>query len=367
MSPKQPDVSNGRPLRAAVIGAGAISLEHLPFLQSSPLVDLVGVCDLSPVSARISARRYDAHAGYTDVGRMLSEASPEVVHVLTPPQTHRALVRQCLEAGTHVICEKPLTPTAEETRELLDLAAARNVRLIENHNYRFNDEIMAIQDLINAGELGAVSEVDIRMALQIRDEGGRFADENNPHPIHQMPAGVIHDFITHFSYLANLLSGSADWQRISAAWSNHGADELFRFDDLDAIMIGPNSSGPVHARLRFSCRTAPDLFSVVVRGSEGQASTDLFHPFLEVLKPRPGGPQLTPIVNHIVNGTKLAGAGVRNFGQKLLQHGPYHGLVRFLNETYEALQTGDEPPVSAKDIMDAALLVDALLAEEARR
>ncbi len=356
-----------RPLRAAVIGAGAISLEHLPFLRDSDRAELVGICDLSPVSARIAARRFDAAAGYTDVAEMLAAAEPDIVHVLTPPHTHGSLVKACLDAGAHVLCEKPMSPTGAEARELLDLAAARGLHLMENHNYRFNDEILAIRRLIDDGSLGTVAEVDVRMALPIRGEGSRFADENQPNAIHQMPAGVIHDFITHFSYLLNTLSGNPEWSSISAHWNNHGGGDLFTFDDLDALLVGEAAGAPVHGRLRFSCRTSPDLFSVTVRGSEGQAATDLFHPHLEVLGPRPGGPQLTPIVNHLVNGTRLAGAGLRNFGQKLLQHGPYHGLTRLLEETYAALQVGAPPPVTPDQIQRAADLVDAMLSTEARR
>lgn len=352
---------SGAPLRSAVIGAGAISLEHLPYLQRSERSDLVGICDLSPVSAKIAARRFEAAEGFTDVDQMLAVARPDIVHVLTPPQTHRALAQRCLEGGVHVLCEKPMVPTGAEARELLAVAERNGVHLIENHNYRFNDEILAVRRLIADGEIGEVQEVDIRMALPIRAEGSRFADENQRNPIHDMPAGVIHDFVTHFAYLMNALSDGATWERITAAWSNHGGGDLFQYDDLDALVIGSNQRGPVHGRLRFSCRTSPDLFSVVVRGTEGQASTDLFHPFLEVVGPRPGGPQLTPIVNHIVNGTKLATAGFRNFGQKLLQHGPYHGLERLLDEIYAALQVGAPPPVTPADIIGAADLIDALL------
>ncbi len=319
------------------------------------------------MSARIAARRFDAAAGYTDVAEMLAASTPDVVHVLTPPHTHGSLVRMCLDAGAHVFCEKPMSPTGAEARELLTLASERGLHLMENHNYRFNDEILAIRRLIDRGDLGVIAEVDVRMALQIRGEESRFADENQPNAIHQMPAGVIHDFITHFSYLLNTLSGDPDWSTISAHWNNHGGGELFTFDDLDALLVGDADGSPVHGRLRFSCRTSPDLFSVTVRGSEGQAATDIFHPHLEVLRSRPGGPQLTPIVNHLVNGTKLAGAGLRNFGQKLLQHGPYHGLARLLDETYAALQAGDEPPVTPDQIQRAADLVDSMLAPEARR
>ncbi len=360
--------SSGLPaLRSAVIGAGAISLQHLDFLRSSSRSRLVGICDLSPVSSGIAARRFDAEDSFTDVATMLEQARPDVVHVLTPPNTHGFLATMCLERGVHVICEKPMSPTSSEAAELLAVAAKHGVHLVENHNYRFNDEILELQKVVAAGTIGDVHEVDIRMALPIRDEGSRFADENLPNPIHDMPAGVIHDFITHFAYLMNTLSGEATYERVAAVWSNHGGGDLFRFDDLDALLVGHNATGPFHGRLRFSCSTKPDLFSVVVRGSGGQAATDLFHPFLEVVGPRPGGEQLTPIVNHIVNGTKLARSGFKNFGQKLLQHGPYHGLAKFLDDTYAAFQNGQAPPVSPAQILAAAQLVDQLLEAEASR
>ncbi len=358
-----------KPLKAAVIGAGAISLQHLPFLQKSEWAELVGVCDLSPVSAEIAARKFGSSGHFTDVATMLEVAQPDIVHVLTPPQSHGALVSMALSAGAHVICEKPMSPTAEEADKLMAEAAAAGLHLIENHNYRFNDEVVALQRVIAEGRIGAVREVDIRLALGIRDEGSRFADTNVVNSIHGMPAGVLHDFITHLSYLMLDLAGVRHFERVIAAMSNHGGGDLFTFDDLDALLISTNDpeSGPetdavpVHGRMRFSCRTSPDLFSIVVRGEDGQAATDIFHPFLDVMVARPGGEQLTPIVNHLVNGTSLARSGMRNFGRKLLQHTPYHGLERFLDQTYAAIATDRQPPVTADHVLDAARLVDQIV------
>ncbi len=358
-----------RPLKAAVVGAGAISHQHLPFLQRSEWADLVGVCDLSPVSAEIAARKFGASGHFTDVATMLEATTPDIVHILTPPQSHGPLVSMALSAGAHVICEKPMSPTAEEAEKLMAEAAAAGRHLIENHNYRFNDEVLALHEVIAEGRIGAVREIDIRLALPIRDQGSRFADRNVINSIHSMPAGVLHDFVTHLSYLMLDLAGVRRFERVLAAMSNHGGGDLFTFDDLDALLIstddrspGPETDVvPVHGRIRFSCRTSPDLFSIVVRGEDGQAATDIFHPFLDVMVARPGGEQLTPIVNHLVNGASLARSGMRNFGRKLLQHTPYHGLERFLDQTYGAIATDRQPPVTANQVLDAARLVDQIV------
>jgi predicted dehydrogenase len=247
---------------------------------------------------------------------MLREAKPDVVHVLTPPHTHAALVSDALNAGAHVIVEKPVAPSNAQFRQLYNLAAERGRR-----------------------------------------------NTSLPHPSHNLPAGVIHEFITHLCYLAlRFVPVSGEPLRIAAAWSHHGSEAIFKYDDLDALVI----SGPIHARIRFTSHAAPDCFTVTVRGTKGWAETDLFQPHLRVVVPRKGGAQLSPLVNQFASGATLAAASVRGFRNKVMQKTPYEGLRTFLDRTYEALVTGTEPPVTFDDMDRASRLVDALLDERNR-
>lgn len=360
-----------RPLRAAVVGTGGISQEHLSFLAGRTLIGpvadrarLAAVCDLSAAAAAYAARTFGADESFTDLELLLETIKPDVVHVLTPPASHLALASRCLEAGAHVLCEKPITPSRAELDRLLEVAHRNGRRIMESQNYRFNAAIVHILAAIGRGELGAVREVEIRIALPVTDPHGRFGDPNLPNPIHQMPAGVIHDFTTHFASLLGALAPGVRFERVAAAWSRHGANPQFRFDDLDALLIGPGPDGPVHARLRFDARTFPDAFTVVVRGSEGTAETDLFQPYLRVVRPRPGGSKLSPIVNHVVNGLSMARSGVRNLGQRLVQQGQYEGLHHMLDLAYTALATGGPLPVTEDDMRHASSLVDQLLSPE---
>lgn len=259
-----------------------------------------------------------------------------------------------------MICEKPITLSYGDFETLWETAQRCDRHLIEDHNYRFNEPILAINQLIEDGSLGEIQEVEIRMALDVRNEGGRFADPNLPCPVHQLPAGVIHDVITHMAYLALQYLPSID--RVAAAWSNHGGGDLFKYDDLDAIAIG----GSVHARLRFSSHTQPDCFSIIVRGTQGLAETDLFQPYLRCITPRSGGKQLSPLINQWVNGWELINASVSNFRRKVLQQTPYEGLHRLMAQTYSALSSGQAPPISFEDMARTSQLVEALLAQENR-
>lgn len=359
--PLRVPILTATPLRAAVIGTGLISKEHLGFLSQSSRAHLVATCDLSPISAKYAAQRYNAAGFYTDYRELLATAKPEVVHILTPPNTHTWLAKACLEAGSHVICEKPITLSHQDLQELQAIAKAHDRYLIEDHNYRFNPTILAIDDLIAAGHLGDIQEVEVRMALDIRS-GGAFADENLPNPVHQLPAGVIHDVITHLVYLIlhYLPFEIKNTTQVKAAWHNHGGGTLFKYDDLDAIIINDTN----HARIRFSAHLAPPCFEVTVRGTRGWAQTDLFQPYLRTVIPRRAGKQLSPIANHWLNGWDLVRSSVRNFKWKLMQRTPYEGLHRLLDSTYIALQQGTPPPISDVDMERTSQLIEVLLQEK---
>jgi predicted dehydrogenase len=229
--------------------------------------------------------------------------------------------------------------------------------LIENHNYRFNAPIIAIKQMVQEGVLREVQEVEVRNVLPLRS-GGRLADEHLPSPLHTLPAGAIHDFITHLCSLA--LHFVPQFERVRAAWNNHGGGTLFKYDDLDAILVG----GSQHARIRFSCATYPPCFTVTVRGTRGYAETDIYQPYLRCVIPRAGGQQLSPVLNHWINGWGLIRASLSNFRNKVMQRTTYEGLHRILAKTYDALMHGAPMPVSFVDMERTSWLIDALLAED---
>lgn len=348
-----------KPLRAAVIGGGVISEQHLKYLSVSPRCRLAAVCDLSPVLGEFARDRFGAERSYTDYERMLEEVQPQVVHVCTPPRTHVAISRHCLDAGADVIVEKPVAMSFEEFQSLWDHAVKLGRRVIEDHNYRFNAPMRQVDALWRTGRLGDIKEVEIRVALNLR-AGGLYADRNMPHPSHRLPCGVIHEYITHMCYLALWFMPKAErFDRVAAAWSNHGGGELFKYDDLDATFI----VGDVHGRLRFTCATMPEGLSITVRGTRGEAMTDLYQPYLLMQEPRGPDPRLSPLLNKWRNGWSLVRGSFSGFIAKLLNRNAYEGLPLLMDATYAALQRGEEPPVDYSQIARTMKLIDALIAE----
>jgi len=346
--------------KTAVIGCGTIAYEHLPYLSESPIVELVAVCDRSTAAATFMQKRFRAAEAFTDYVSMLAKAKPDVVHVLTPPQTHVQIVRDCLEAGAHVICEKPMASTADETAELIDLAAARGRLLVESRNYLFNDQVIEIERIIESGKLGSVREVDLILSLDFLS--GPFGDLNLAGPGVDLPGGAVHDFLPHLAYLFLTFGHvSGDVDDVQGRLANLSGNVRAGFDHLDALVV----AGKVRGRIRITSDVGPDSFRVYVRGTVASLESDLFNPFLRLDGPPNVGKR--SFIGQMGSGLSLVRAGARNLRNKVLQHGPYHGMPRMLDAIYRSLALGAEPPFTAQQMVDTARLVDRLVDLKAAR
>jgi predicted dehydrogenase len=343
--------------RVGIIGAGGIATAHLDALTRIANVDVVSICDRSLMAAQFAAERYGVKQTHTSAEQMLADEVPDVVHILTPPESHVALCTLAIDAGAHVICEKPLALTGPAARQLLAHASRAGVQLTEDHNYRFNHEVQAVLRAVGAGELGEVHDVEVAMALGI-SSGGPFADPALIHPAHRLPAGAVHDLVPHLVYLANLFVPATPTD-IWADWRNSGGLAHVRYDSLDAVMV----SGQQRVRLRFDPHTKPERFSLTVRGSKGSIDVELFQSTMRRNVPRVVGEQLSPLANQIIGGVRSTQGAAINFWNKVTKlRSPIHGLHRYVELTYGALTSGGELPVTAADIITTADMVDSLLA-----
>jgi len=319
-------------------------------------VRLVGVCDLSPAAAEYTAQRY-ATVPYTDAATMLRETRPDVVHVLTPPRSHRPLIEMALSGDAHVLCEKPIATTLIELESMLALAGQHDRQLTEHHNYLFNDPVLRLDQIVAEGRIGDVVEVEVVFVLGVTD-GGRFVDENVPSPVAHLAGGAVHDFLTHLSYLTLHYLGGGEPTNVTARWRNLSGKPQAVFDDL----LGSFEVGSGLGVVRFSAQARPECASIRVRGTKGTVETDLYQPFVRLDVPRSRA-QLSSVVNHIVNGFALASAGGRGLRNKVLQHTPYHGVPRFIEAFYGSLR-GGPPPVLRAELLRTTALIDALVAAQ---
>ena len=342
------------PLRVGLIGCGAIAYEHLPFVATTPLAQLVAVCDRSRALAEAAGERFGAGSVHADVTALLAETRPDVVHVLTPPHTHDAIVREALAAGAHVVCEKPMTGTTAETTALLDAAAQAGRVLVESRNLLWNDPVIALGRAVDEGKLGQVVECDILLSLDFL--AGPFGDPNLTGPGAVLPGGAVHDFMPHLVYLFLKLTGAHEPYDVRGFFRNRSGNARAGFDFLDALV----DDGRVRGRLRVATDAYPEQFRVILRGTKGTIETDLYNPYWR-FDGAPNVGKRAPF-GQFANGRALVRGSFANFRNKVMQHGTMHGLPRMLEATYRALLSGDPPPITPADMIATARLCDRLVA-----
>lgn len=144
-------------LRVALVGAGNIASHHLPaYLQFRDQVELVAVCDVDPELASRRAREADVDRVYVDAEAMIREVACDAVDICTPPDQHASLVGAAIEAGRHVLVEKPFTLSLPEARELVAAAERAGLTLMVAQNQRFLPSHQAARAIIASGELGEI-------------------------------------------------------------------------------------------------------------------------------------------------------------------------------------------------------------------
>lgn len=174
--------------RIAVIGTGWWATEaHIPAVLAHPDAELVAVCDTRPDKAQAVLDWIAAQPGpppaprfYTDHHAMLSGEDIDAAIVVTPHATHYELVRDCLQAGRHVLVEKPMTLYARDARHLVELAQAQGRALMVGYPYPHLPASQQIKAVLDSGALGAVQYVNGTFASDVRNFFGGHVGPGQP-------------------------------------------------------------------------------------------------------------------------------------------------------------------------------------------
>jgi nucleoside-diphosphate-sugar epimerase/predicted dehydrogenase len=151
---------NQRKWKVGLLGAGYILNAHAKVLSIMANTEIVAVCDLSRERAQIAASAFNIPGVFTSLDDMLKE-DLDVVHVLLPPNLHYQAAKTILEAGRHVFLEKPMSLDSNECQALVDMAAAKQVKLGVNHNFLFLPSYEKLRQQVSDGTLGKLDQVTI--------------------------------------------------------------------------------------------------------------------------------------------------------------------------------------------------------------
>ncbi|MFD3260020.1 Gfo/Idh/MocA family protein [Paenibacillus lentus] len=145
--------------RIGIIGCGGIANgKHLPSLSKLENIQLTAFCDIVPERAEEAAAQYGIEGAkiYTDYRELLKDGSLDIVHVLTPNDSHADISIAALEAGKHVMCEKPMAKTAADARRMVEAAKRTGKKLTIGYNNRFREDSMYLKKMCQEGKLGHI-------------------------------------------------------------------------------------------------------------------------------------------------------------------------------------------------------------------
>ena len=178
---KENDVSmstTSSSFRWAVLGPGSIARRFASQLPDSREGVLVAVGSSSPERASAFAEEFPL-AGPALIGsyeEVLASDDVDAVYISTVHTAHARLAAAALEAGKHVLCEKPLTPNSGTTMALTDLAARSGKVLLEAYMYRFHPQTVRVLELVAEGAIGEVTHIDASFAFDTGGRSGRLFD-----------------------------------------------------------------------------------------------------------------------------------------------------------------------------------------------
>jgi predicted dehydrogenase len=192
-------------LRTAVIGTGFVGRVHVEAIRRLGFVDISAIVDVNAAQAERYAKEFGAGKGVADYKEVLADPSIDAVDICTPNSFHAPIAKAALEAGKHVICEKPLATSSAAAAELVSLASARKLRNCTCHNLRYYPQVQNMRQMIAAGELGEILVVqgtysqdwllfdtDYSWRIETRDNG---------------PSRTVADIGSHFCDMAEHITG----------------------------------------------------------------------------------------------------------------------------------------------------------------
>ncbi|MCI4430702.1 MAG: Gfo/Idh/MocA family oxidoreductase [Burkholderiales bacterium] len=222
------------PLRVLGVGAGYFSQFQYLGWQRIAEVECVGIVNRDSAKAKALADRFGIGAVFGSLDAALAVTRPDLVDIITPPDTHHAFVAQCVAAGIPTICQKPFGVDYADAVAITELAEKADVALVIHENIRWQPWYREAKRLLDAGRLGTLHSVAFR--LRPGDgQGPRAYLDRQPY-FQQMPLFLIKETAIHwidtFRYLAGeVRSVYASLRRINPVIAGEDAGiVVFGFD-----------------------------------------------------------------------------------------------------------------------------------------
>jgi scyllo-inositol 2-dehydrogenase (NADP+) len=332
------------PINAALCSFGMSGwVFHAPFLNINPGFNLYAVLERTK---NLAQAKYPAIKTYRTLEDMLADSSVELVIVNTPNNTHYEYAKKALEAGKHVVVEKPFTITIEEGNELIELAKKQNKKLSVYQNRRYDSDYKTIKKIIKENVLGDLVEVEMHF--------DRFKEELSPKLHKEIPgpgSGSLYDLGSHLIDQALQLFGMpvkifADIQAMRP---------ISKVDDYFELLFYYEKMR-VRIKSSYSVREAlPGYIFHGLKGSFIKPKTNIQEEMLQAGNiPGGSGWGIEPDSEKGLLHTEKNGKVIREYVKS--EQGNYN---EYYDGIYEAIRNDKPLPVKAEESLNVIKIIEA--------
>ena len=246
-------------LGMGVIGCGGISRAHLPAQRAIEGMRTVAVCDINEEAARAAAEEFEVPAVYTDYHDLLADERVQAVAILLPHHLHRDPAVAAAEAGKHILCEKPMAISLQQTDDMIAAAQRAGVVLMIGQILRFRPANIRARELIRDGAIGQLRNVIRRRYGFARDYKAEWASKPE-----QAGGWVLYGFGAHEMDMILWLSDSEATRVYAQARRNNPW-----WNDYDEITVDAGLSNGAMSTYHHSTNSPFGAWDCLLIGTEG--------------------------------------------------------------------------------------------------
>src|SRR6202521_3086319 len=320
--------------RVGLVGAGYISEFHASAVQRVPHARLVGVADVDTSRAARLAARFGVSTIFPTMEALISEGI-DVIHILTPPDTHAQLAIAALKNGCHVLVEKPLATCVEDVDRISAAAEAAGKSVCVNHSLLYDRFVSKALGLVRSGAIGVPLSFDYFRSSEYPPYRG------GPLPVHYRNGGYpFLDQGVHAVYLAESFLGAIE--DVKTYHGTYGGDSNLLFDEWR--VAAQCQRGTANIQISWNVRPLQSWF--VVQGTEGVLRANLFAMWVTHSRRLPLPKAPARALQAMSEGLSISAqvpANIARFAcKKIVQYDGLHSLVAAF---YGALRAKEAMPV----------------------
>lgn len=339
-------------LKIGIVGGGHIvQHRHIPVFQKMKDVEVYALCDKEESIAKNTAAKFKIKSYFTDISDML-KSGVDIVDICTPPKTHFSLALEAIEAGCHVIAEKPLAMNVQDVEKMYSAANKNNVKLCVVHQNLYNPVVIEAKKLVQSGEVGDILNVEV--GTLVRKDN--YMMLNGQHWCHKLTGGIFFELLPHPIYLLQLFLKNIKTYCVLP--KKLGSYDWVKSDELRALVDSQYAEGLVVS----SCNSPFHGDFLNIFGTKMYLQIDLWGRSIIKFKPRTEQPFSVGKnnLNYAGQCLGLIGTTVSNAATMAFKGVNVSAHYGFIEAYIHAIKSNSKLPVGEEEAKDNVRIVEEI-------